>query len=162
MTNVLLGTRRLRSAEWRILRETRLRALIDSPRAFIARHHQERWLSDDQWQQRLRNAVWVVATESDAVIGMAGLVGGYPGEPEHIESIWVAPTHRNQGVFTSLLDRVADIARGAQLNDLWLWVLEDNLGAWDAYVRSGFEWTGERKRIAPGHHRFERRMRLPI
>ena len=162
MTRAVLDVRLLEPADWRLLRDARLRALIDSPHAFTAEYRQELELSDDQWRQRLHAAAWVVAMEYGIVIGMAGLVGGHPEEPEHVESIWVASTHRKQGVFTSLLGRVVEVARGAQLNELWLWVFEDNVCAWRTYVRSGFVWTGERKRIAPDHHRFERRMRLVI
>jgi ribosomal protein S18 acetylase RimI-like enzyme len=162
MTNAVLDTWLLEPTDWRLLRDTRLRALSDSPDAFISRYSWECRLSDDHWRQRLRTAAWVVAREHGKVIGIAGLIGDHPKEPEHVESIWVAPTHRKRGVFRSLLARVAEIARDAQLSDLWLWVLEDNPLAWRVYIRSGFVWTGERKLVDPGHDRFERRMRLTI
>jgi ribosomal protein S18 acetylase RimI-like enzyme len=74
----------------------------------------------------------------------------------------VAPTHRRRGVSRSLIDATASIARRAGLPELLLWVLEDNLLAWSIYTHLGFEWTGERKPIRPGNHRFERRLRLAI
>lgn len=145
MTNAVLETRLLEASDWRLLRDTRLRALLDSPEAFLSRYSYESRLSDDHWRRRLRTARWVVARENREVIGIAGLIGDHPEEPEHVESIWVAPTHRKRGVFRSLLARVAEIARDAELTELWLWVLEDNPLAWHVYVRSGFVWTGERK-----------------
>ena len=125
MTKTLLEIRLLEPVDWRLLRDTRLRALIDSPRAFTAGYRHERRYSDEQWQDRISAATWVVAVERGVGIGIAGLVSGHTGEPKHIESIWVAPTHRNRGVCRSLLARVAEIARDAGLSDLWLWVLED-------------------------------------
>ena len=162
MTKTLLDVRPLAPNEWRVLRDVRLRALRDSPQAFTSHYHRERWLSDEQWRQRFRDATWIVAVEHGDVIGIAGLVNGHPDEPEHVESIWVDPTHRNRGVFRSLLDIIVDIARRAHRTDLWLWVLEDNLIARSAYARLGFTWTGERKRIDPEHDRYERRLRLVL
>jgi ribosomal protein S18 acetylase RimI-like enzyme len=163
MTNAVLDTGLLEPADWRLLRDTRLRALSDSPGAFVSRYRRECRMSDECWRQRLHTVAWVAAREHGRdVIGMAGLIGDHPEEPEHVESIWVAPTRRNRGVFRSVLARVAEIARDAQLSDLWLWVLEDNPLAWRVYVRSGFVWTGERKLVDPGHDRLERHMRLTI
>jgi ribosomal protein S18 acetylase RimI-like enzyme len=161
MANAVLEIRLLEPADWRLLRDTRLRALIDSPHAFTARHHCERRYSAEQWQNRIAAARWVVAVERGIGIGIAGLVPGHLEEPEHVESIWVAASHRHCGVFRSLLATMIEIARSGDLKDLWLWVLEDNYLAWRVYCRLGFVWTGERKPIGPGR-RFERRMRLPI
>jgi ribosomal protein S18 acetylase RimI-like enzyme len=162
MTKAVLDIRPLAPADWWVLRDARLRALCDSPRAFTSRYHLERRWSEHQWRQRFRAATWVVAREHGAVIGIAGLVSGHPEEPEHVESIWVAPTHRCRGVSRSLLDAMVDVARRAGLAELLLWVLEDNLLARRIYAHLGFEWTGERKPIRPGHPRYERRLRLAI
>jgi ribosomal protein S18 acetylase RimI-like enzyme len=162
MTRAVLEIRLLRPDEWQVLRDVRLQALCDAPHAFAADPQQELLLSDDQWRQRLRTAVWVVATEDDAVIGIAGLVRGDPAEPEHVESVWVAPAHRHRGVSTRLLRRVEEIARGRQLSDLWLWVMEDNLLAQQVYARFGFRWTGERKLIDVRRQLVECRMRRAI
>ena len=93
---------------------------------------------------------------------MAGLVDCYPEDPYHIESIWVAPTHRNRGVFRALLGSIVEIARQVELTELWLWVLEDNRCALHVYERLGFEWTGERQPIRPRHWRRELRLRRAI
>ena len=162
MAETVLDIRLLAPADWRILRDIRLRALIDSPRAFTSHYHRERSWSEHEWRQRFRTATWVVALERGVVIGIAGLVNDHPEEPQHVESIWVAPTHRCRGVSRSLLDMMVETARRAGLAELLLWVLEDNLLARHTYSRLGFEWTGERKPIRPGHPRFERRLRLAI
>jgi ribosomal protein S18 acetylase RimI-like enzyme len=162
MTKAVLNIRLLEPADWRLLRDTRLRALRESPHAFTSRHCCEQLCSAEQWKERVTAANWLVAVEGGIGIGIAGLVPGHLEEPEHVESIWVAPTHRNRGVFRSLLSTMIEIARGAHLKDLWLWVLEDNLLAWHVYGRLGFVATGERKPIEPGHVRIERRMRLVL
>ena len=162
MAKAVLDVRLLEPADWQVLRDTRLRALIDSPGAFTAYYHRECRLTEGQWRQRLHTATWVVAIEHGAVIGIAGLVNDDPEEPEHVESIWVAPGHRNRGVFGSLLNTMVEIGRRADLTELWLWVLEDNQLAQMVYAQLGFRWTGERKPIDPAHRRFERRLSLAL
>ncbi len=98
MTKALLDVQILRPAGWRVLRDTRLRALMDSPDAFTSDYRRERSWSEHRWRQRARTASWVVAAEHGVVIGIAGVVNGHPGEPAHVESIWVDPDHRNRGV----------------------------------------------------------------
>jgi ribosomal protein S18 acetylase RimI-like enzyme len=120
-----------------------------------------RW-NEHQWRCRVATEHWFVAVDDEGVIGMAALVDCSPKDPYHLESIWVAPTHRNRGVFRALLDGIIEIARRAELTDLWLWVLEDNRCALRVYERLGFERTGERQRIRPRHWRREVRLRRAI
>ena len=160
MANAVLDIRLLGPADWRVLRDARLRALIDSPDAFTSRYGYERRWNEHQWRQRFRAATWLVAVERGDVIGIAGLVADHPKEPEHVESIWVAPTHRNRGVSRSLLNRMIEIACRAGLTHIWMWVLEGNLLARRVYARLGFAWTGERKPVDRDGRRFERRLRL--
>jgi RimJ/RimL family protein N-acetyltransferase len=163
MTNAVLVTRVLTPADWPVLRETRLRALRDSPHAYMSRYRSELWWSEHQWRERFDDAVWAVAVERVDVVGLAGLVGGRPPEAHHhIESMWVAPTHRNRGVSRILVNTMADLGRQAGLSHLMLWVLEDNTVAWRAYARLGFVPTGERQPIDPARRRYERRLRLDI
>ncbi|MHA6621402.1 GNAT family N-acetyltransferase [Pseudonocardia sp. DLS-67] len=162
MTNAVLVTRVLTRADWLVLRETRLRALGDSPHAYIARYRSESRWSEREWRERFDDAAWAVAVDRFDVVGLVGLVGGRPPEAHHVESMWVAPTHRRRGVSRILVNTMADLGRRAGLTHLMLWVLEDNVAAWQAYARLGFVPTGERQPIDPAGPRFERRLRLDI
>ena len=163
MINAVLDIKLLKPDEWPVLRTVRLRALGESPHAFMARYEDEARLSAREWRQRLVTAVWAVAVESGEIIGLAGLVEGQqPHMEKHVESIWVAPTHRCRGVFRSLLAALADEARRTCLLELPLWVLEDNKIALLAYSRLGFVATGERQAIDSTRNRFERRLRLAL
>jgi GNAT superfamily N-acetyltransferase len=154
MINAVLDIKLLGPDEWHVLRTTRLRALADSPHAFASHYEAEvRW-SDDQWRQRLAAATWLVAVDSGAVIGIAGLVD------EHVEAIWVERTHRQRGVFRALLRALVDLESGNGARDLVLWVLEDNREARQVYARLGFVPTRERQRLSDG--RYELRLRLGI
>ncbi|WP_051579815.1 GNAT family N-acetyltransferase [Pseudonocardia acaciae] len=162
MTKAVLEIRLLTPADWRVLRNTRLRALLDSPDAFTSDYRRERGLNEHQWLRWFDAAAWVVAVERDKVIGLVALVDGQKPEGRHVESIWVAPTHRQRGVFRALLDEVIEIGRLMGLDELLLWVLEDNTVARRVYARLGFVDTDERQKIESGGQRYERRLRLPI
>ena len=162
MTNAVTEIRELERSEWRILRDIRLRALRDSPHAFTSHYDCEVQLPEHAWRRRCDRGRWVVAHHGDEAIGMTGLVDGDPGEPRHLEGIWVAAQHRRRQVFSRLLDRVIEIARLDGLDWLPLWVLEDNAVAMAAYVRRGFVWRGKRQPLDQDGCRVERRLWLPI
>ena len=152
----------LRPVDWRVLRAARLRALQDSPHAFISRYDHELRLSEFEWRRKFEAVSWMVAQEGEDVVGLAGSVSD-PVTPgiRHVESIWVAPAHRRRGVFRVLLSALADTERRMGVTDLLIWVLEDNQDAQRAYETLGFEPTGERQ-FLPALGRFERRFRLGI
>jgi ribosomal protein S18 acetylase RimI-like enzyme len=156
----VLDLQLLTPVDWRVLRAARLQALLDSPHAFTSSYaHESRW-GESEWWRMFDASTWVVAHEADRVIGLARSVRE-PGRPSarHVESAWVAPTHRRRGVFRALLQAVAEMERQMGAADLLLWVLEDNHDAQRAYEALGFEPTGERQ-FLPAFGRFERRLRL--
>jgi ribosomal protein S18 acetylase RimI-like enzyme len=149
-------------ADWRMLRAARLRALLDSPHAFVSSYADESHWEEPQWQQLLIGATWVVALDAEQVIGLAkSLIEPERPTVRHVESAWVAPTHRRRGVFRDLLKALSRIESAAGASDLLLWVLEDNYDAQLAYKALGFEPTGERQ-FLPTLGRFERRMSLGV
>ena len=148
--------------DWRILRETRLQALRDSPKAFASDYaHESRW-SEFEWRRTFAGATWIIAREAERVIGLARSIGE-PDKPasRHLESIWVAPQHRRRGVCRALLHALAESERQMGVTDLLLWVLEDNDSAQRTYEALGFESTNERQYLED-FGRFERRLRSSI
>ena len=160
MINAVLDVKLLAPEEWHVLRTIRLRALLDSPAAFMSHYEAEARWGEAQWRRRFASAAWVVAIESGAVIGIAGLVDGHAADGRHIEWTWVEPTHRHRGVSRALLEALVDRESRHGAHDIALWVLEDNHVAREAYLRLGFRPTGERQRLPDG--RYELRLRLTI
>jgi ribosomal protein S18 acetylase RimI-like enzyme len=157
-----LDLQMLTPVDWRVLRAARLRALLDSPNAFTSSYVDESGWGEPEWLRLFDAATWIVSRDADKVIGLARSVH----EPRrtatrHLESIWVAPTHRRHGVFRALLHALAENERGMGVTDLLLWVLEDNHDAQRAYEALGFQPTGERQ-FLPAFKRFERRLKLGI
>src|SRR5688500_4420006 len=151
----------LTPADWRVLRAARLLALHNSPHAFTATYAREAGWSEPEWRRLFDSATWIVARETQKVVGLARSVGEPEHATRHVESIWVAPTHRRRGVLRALLQALAEMERGMGVTDLLLWVLEDNYAAQRAYEALGFEPTGERQPLAD-FGRYERRLRLVL
>jgi len=152
----------LAPADWRVLRGARLQALLDSPHAFTSSYADESKWEESDWRGTFAAATWIVASETECVVGLVRSIG----EPQlvsarHVESIWVAPTHRRHGVFRHLLHALASVERRMGVRDLLLWVLEDNCDAQRAYQALGFEPTGERQFLSTVG-RFEQQLRLAI
>jgi ribosomal protein S18 acetylase RimI-like enzyme len=157
-----LGLCLLTSADWRVLRAARLRALLDSPHAFASSYAHESVWGESEWRRMFIASTWVVASDAEKVIGLARSVRRRkPPATLHLESIWTAPTHRRCGVFRALLHALAVRARQTAVTDLLLWVLEDNHAAQRAYEALGFEPTGERHFLR-AFGRFELRLKLGI
>jgi ribosomal protein S18 acetylase RimI-like enzyme len=132
--------------DWQLLREARLEALRESPHAFTSSHAHEWGWEEAQWQRMFDSASWIIAREAENVIGLARSVGeSERPSARHVESIWVAPTHRRRGVLRDLLRALAELERQIGVTDLLLWVLEDNHVAQRAYDALGFKPTGERQ-----------------
>jgi ribosomal protein S18 acetylase RimI-like enzyme len=146
--------------DWWVLREARLQALRDSPKAFASDYAQESQWGELEWRGTFAGATWIIARKAESVIGLARSIGepGTPGS-RHLESIWVAPEHRRRGVCRTLLRALAEKERQRGVTDLRLWVLEDNDGAQRAYEALGFKLTGERQFLEAAG-RFEQRLKL--
>jgi ribosomal protein S18 acetylase RimI-like enzyme len=160
VTESILDLQVLAPTDWRTLRDTRLRALRDSPHAFASRYDDELHWNERQWRRMFDDATWIVAREAGNVIGLARLVGE-PAEfsARHAESIWVAPERRRRGVLRSLMQALVEIEHRRGITDIFLWVLEDNYEAQQVYETLGFRPTGERQ-FLHDYGQFERRLRL--
>ena len=144
--------------DWKILQEVRLRALEDSPAAFLAKAETS-W-SEAEWRALAVKDVWIIARSGDQVIGVlrSVRVDDRPTDERHLESVWVAPLHRKQGVLRAILRYLAELEPDVRT---WMaWVLDGNDGARAAYERLGFETTGERQPLTDAPRRVEERLRL--
>lgn len=149
-----MSVRRLRAREWELLRDIRLRALADSPRAFGATHAQEAQLSEGRWRERAsaagageRQVVFVA--EPAAGMAMGALLETDPPDVAHLWALWVAPGARGGGAGTALIEAVAGWARHKGRTRLRASLADGNAAAARIYERLGFAATGERESL--GH-----------
>ncbi|MFG1906426.1 GNAT family N-acetyltransferase [Kribbella sp. NPDC048928] len=145
--------------DWPLAREVRLRALKDSPTAYLADYEIEVTVGEDGWRERFTRMHWVVARDAERVIGMASSVRvvGRPPDERHVESVWVDPRYRRTGVLRALLGQLA--AEEPAVGEWRVWVLDTNTVAFEVYDRLGFSPTGERQLLSDGSGRREIRLR---
>jgi len=151
--------RLLAADDWRQLREARLRALKDSPAAFLADYDREESWGELEWRERFVASQWFTAWKDNRIIGLARVltVDERPADERHIESVWVDPGYRRLGVMRSLLRHIVD--HETTVNDWLLWVVDDNVEALGAYERLDFSRTGECQPLTDGSGRSEIRFR---
>jgi ribosomal protein S18 acetylase RimI-like enzyme len=151
-----------------MLRETRLRALRDTPLAFGSNHARESALTDQQWIEKTQQ--WTAPGQAMTLLALdagqvAGIVGCFtrieqPGQVA-VVSMWVAPHYRRQGLAHRLLAEVELWAIRQGAAELVLDVTESNHAAIACYRRYGFELTGETTPYPNAPNLLELRMRKP-
>jgi ribosomal protein S18 acetylase RimI-like enzyme len=138
-----IDVRRVRADEWEALRDTRLRALADSPDAFATTHaaaslRPAEWWRD--WAARSstgdEQAMFLAWMDSEP----AGIAGAFrERDVVYVISMWTVPEARGRGVGRALLDAAVDFAGDREVH---LSVTETNITARRFYERYGFVPTG--------------------
>ena len=136
--------------DWPTWRETRLRALLDSPSAFGSTYAREIRFVEPDWRRRLEDpeAVSVLVLDDDRPVGMGAAYQDRPGWL-HVVAMWVAPGARGRGVAHDVLAAIERWAGDRHLR-LHLDVSTTNPVARTAYERYGFHGTGETRPLRDG------------
>lgn len=154
--------RRLGSAEWRLLREVRLRALADAPYAFGSTREEEAAREDEWWITSVTTLGWFVAVDGTMVTGLIAAIPREESDDLHVISTWVAPGRRGSAVAHQLVAAVGAWALDHGASGLVLDVAENNPRARRFYERVGFVETGAAKSLRghPGVTTLEMRLEL--
>ncbi|MEV4617537.1 GNAT family N-acetyltransferase [Asanoa sp. NPDC049573] len=136
---------------WRDLRKMRMRALAESPMAFLSDPAAESAWSQAQWMAACEQSHWFIARIGDSAVGL-GRVADYPDESPrlHLEAMWVDPPRRKQGIGLELLDYAEGHARGRGETALGLWVIGGNDAALRLYESRGYVATGREGPLPDG------------
>ena len=132
-----------------VFKDVRLRALLDTPTAFSSTYAEESKLTDNDWLKRAaqwssEKSVGYLAMDAYASCGIAsGLLDQADAMRAHLLSMWVAPTHRRQGVGRALVEAVVSWACSQNVRTLLLLVTSNNDSAIEFYQRLGFSLTGK-------------------
>jgi ribosomal protein S18 acetylase RimI-like enzyme len=152
----MMEVRAASAADWRVLRELRLRALADSPEAFATTLEEASSRTEDEWAAATRataessDAVsWIV--ERDGVpIGQAFSRIRGDDSVAGISAMWVAPEGRGLGVAAALIDAAEAWGRSKGCTTVTLFVAEGNDAALRRYEGSGYRPTGFEKPLREG------------
>ena len=129
-------------------RTVRLAALKDTPSAFGSTHEKESKLTPEEWNKKAHHwssdrSMAYVAIDGE---NPCGIVGGFVRDDDptvvSLVSMWVAPTHRKQGVGKTLVSKIADWAKLQSVGTLQLLVTDKNGTTIDFYKKLGFELRG--------------------
>lgn len=136
---------RATTADWRVVRDVRLRALKDAPEAFGSTYAREKAFAEADWTRRLagENSVTFLARFGERTVGIVS--GRNDGNGPELVSMWVEPATRGNGVAGALVAAVVDWAAATGEKRIHLWVTAGNDSAYRLYERCGFVDTGERR-----------------
>lgn len=157
-----MSVRRIRLAEWREVRELRLRALQDPNAhiAFLHSHEEAAREPDSFWQERAAgsalgdDAAQFVAIgpnerwtgSATVIVQAAGTLDEFgqprPADRAIVVGVFVDPDARASGTIDALLAHCAEWAATLGFERLFLDVHVDNARAIAAYARCGFVETG--------------------
>ncbi len=158
--------RRVTPGEWRQLRDIRLASLLDTPEAFGSTYastvsRPDEWFRD--WAKRTAESptdATFLAWDGDAAVGIVGTFND-KGESV-IVAMWVAPTHRGDGLGRALLDAVVGFIRAQGAAEVVLGVTDGNDAARALYERYGFAFNGVANPLREGEPLIVRELRLKL
>jgi len=146
----------------------RLRALKGSPTAFSSTYADESRDTDEDW---LRRADRWSGDRSTSFLALncdtpCGIVGAFLDREDprraHLVSMWVAPSHRRNGVGRALVHAVLDWVGSKEAHTVCLAVTSNNDTAIAFYRSLGFSFTGATAPYPNDPDLFERHMSRPI
>jgi ribosomal protein S18 acetylase RimI-like enzyme len=156
-----VNIRRATADGWEASRDIRLRALADSPDAFMSTLDVESRFGGEVWKSRLESSYTAFAIEDATVVGVGALIDDpHESHSREIVAMWVDPAFRGRGIASALVDHLVQVARSERVSAVALWVADGNEPARRVYARRGFVATGQRDVIRAGLG--EERMRLAL
>jgi ribosomal protein S18 acetylase RimI-like enzyme len=155
---------RVTAQDWRELRDVRLRALAESPRAFGSTLARELGYDERTWRERAAALRTFLARLDGDVVGLVSFYVEEGREDERqLVSMWVDPRARGSGAAAQLVAAVREAASDEGARVLTLFVADGNDRARRLYERLGFRSTGERQPLpsdpARGEERYAVRLR---
>jgi ribosomal protein S18 acetylase RimI-like enzyme len=132
---------RTTAADWELLREVRLRALADAPRAFASTLELEQDFPESHWRQIAgsddHHAAFVLA-QGGRFNGLVRCFFTYEPGTVFLVNMWVAPGQRRRGRAQDLLESVVGWAQAHGARRVALSLEEVNWPARRLYERNGF------------------------
>lgn len=159
-----MATRLLSDRDWAQLRDVRLRALRESPMAFLSTYEEQvRW-TDSDWKTEASRGEWLVEVSGTETVALLGATpeSDVAESDRYLSFLWVAADQRDRGIAQNLVRTMLSRLRDQGVARAWLWVLGENAAARNLYERLGFVGTGERQPLKKDPARYEERMTLPL
>ena len=127
--------------DWELLREVRLRALADSPEAFLDTHERAKQLAESHWRERATPSDTQACFLREEGAGMVSCFVADDPETVFLVAMWVAPELRGTETARELVQHVVDWARDHRAARVCLSVELGNDRAARLYEKCGFVET---------------------
>lgn len=138
--------------QWQLHKAVRCAALADAPYAFSSTLENALQRSDEAWAVLTKQyathpqQITFFAFEGANACGMSGCgIDAANANEAEMFAVWVAATHRHQGVGRALIDFASQWAQAHGAKLLKVGVFADNVGAVKFYLAHGFQDTGRTK-----------------
>jgi ribosomal protein S18 acetylase RimI-like enzyme len=129
--------------DWELLREVRMRALNDSPEAFLDTAEQASSSPESLWRARSTPSDTQACFLGDDGAGMVSCFVADDPKTVFLVAMWVAGEQRGMGVARDLVERVVDWAREHGAARVALSVEPGNERAARLYEKCGFAETAD-------------------
>lgn len=127
-----------------LLREVRLQALADSPRAFSSTYERELARTTEDWRRWLSPGVTFLLEAGREPRGLvAGSRDPQDSSVVHLMAMWVHPDYRGTGAADALVSSLKAWTAEVGATQIRLNVVESNAPARRCYERAGFRLTGQ-------------------
>ena len=128
-------------------RNIRLELLKENPTNFGSSVEEESQFDDAMWERRLnnKNTTSIAAYHDGEIVGICVIVKNPRLKMMHIahlNSMYVKPNYRRNGISKGLLDYSFDFLQGSDVEILHLSVVEHNENAIALYKKVGFKEIG--------------------
>ena len=144
-----IDVRVLDEEDWAQYKQFRLRALEESPEAFVADLATEAEYDEQFWRTRMRRSARLLAERDGKPVGILSVRGSdqlFENAAE-IFGLWVDPELRGAGVAARLVEAGTEVATAGRHTQLVYWVGTDN-GRGVAFASSyGFRPTEFRRPV---------------
>lgn len=140
----MIDIRRVTGDDWELVRDVRLKALLDTPDWFWSTHEEEVSRLEAWWRDRIASGAWFVARDGDRPVGIAaGIHAPETAESDRqLISMWVENEARGRGIGRRLVAAVESWARTDGARRLQLEVTDKNETGRRFYESYGFVATG--------------------
>lgn len=139
--------------DWKDLRDLRLKALKDAPKAYGLAYEDEAIRSDDDWKRLCQDAVedrgkwYFAAYHGDKAVGILGateMFGTHMRHQVEIVSAYVDEAFRGRGIFTKLFYALRDkLQTIPHLEQMIAWVtLHETQTGKEVFEKFGFKLAG--------------------
>ena len=142
-----ISVRVLSVDEWELYREMRLRALTESPDAFVADAATEQGYDEQLWRDRMERSARLAVESAGAPVGIASvrMKDDLFDDAAELFSLWVTPELRGEGVAAKLVVAASEAAERKGARQLVYWVGTDNAPAVAFASSYGFRPTEYRR-----------------